>query len=57
MVNFYFKRKIKLKKQLKKLQIQFIMNPGIFGTQTYSQSVAYSEPCNIQKFEGIKINF
>ena len=31
----------------------YIMNPGILGTQTYSKSMAYSEPWNIQKTDGI----
>ena len=31
----------------------YIMNPGMLGNQTYSQSVAYSETWNIQKFDGI----
>ena len=29
----------------------YIMNPGIFGTQTYSLSLAYPESRNIQKFD------
>ena len=28
-----------------------IMSPGMLGTQTYSQSVTYSVPWNIQKFD------
>ena len=36
-------------------QAHYIMSPGIFGTQTYSQSVAYSETWNIQKFDGTYI--
>ena len=31
------------------------MNPGIFGTQTYSSSEVYSEPWNIPKFDGIYV--
>ena len=31
------------------------MNPGSLGTQAYSQSVAYSEPWNIEKFDGFEI--
>ena len=31
------------------------MNSGIFGTQTYSQFVAYSKAGNIPKFKGIYI--
>ena len=31
------------------------MNPGMIGTQAYSYSVAYSEPWNIRKFDGISI--
>ena len=27
----------------------YIMNPGMLGTHTYSKSMAYSEPWNIQK--------
>ena len=31
------------------------MNLGILGTQTYTYSVVYSEPWNIQKFDIIYI--
>ena len=52
--------KIKCRKRNTKLQQKYdinsflyIVNPGTFGTQT--SSVAYSEPWNIQKFDGIYI--
>ena len=31
------------------------MNPGIFGSQAHLKFVAYTEPWNIQKFNGIYI--
>ena len=36
-------------------QAHYIMNPGIFGTQTYSLFMKYSEPWNIQKFDSTYI--
>ena len=33
----------------------YVMNPGILGNQTYSKSMACSEPWNIQKSNGIYI--
>ena len=36
--------------KLKKVQF---MNPGMLGQQMQSESMAYSEPWNIQKFDGI----
>ena len=55
MVNFCLKRNIKLQKNPTLTSFHYIMNSGIFGTQTYSQFVAYSKAGNIPKFKGIYI--
>ena len=51
------KEKVKFQKLLQLAttlaSFQYIMNPGMLGTQQYSSSVAYLEPWNIQKFDGI----
>ena len=50
MDSFWFKRNSKVKKKNPFQKSNYIMNPGIFGTQ------AYSEPWNIQKFDSTDIS-
>ena len=53
--------KLKLKVQFQKFiqlvptltSFHYVMDPGMLGNQAYRLSVAYSEPGNTQKFEGI----
>ena len=45
-------KQTQITKQNKTLaSFHYIMNPCIFGTYTYSKSVAYLEPWNILKFD------
>ena len=52
---------IKKKVQFQKLMqpaltltsFHYIISPGMLRTQTFSLSVVYTEPWNIQKFDGI----
>ena len=55
MVNFRFKRNTKLLKSATLTFFHYIMNTNIFGTQIYSQSLAYSELWNIRKFDDVYI--
>ena len=55
MVNFRFKRNTKLLKSATLTFFHYIMNTNIFGTQIYSQSLAYSELSNIRKFDCVSI--